>query len=145
METKNSTSPDSKATGNDSAFPTLQPPILHYDGGLTPKVVSQHTAGGLSKREYMATACLQGILANPDCDGTVGEVVEVATNHADTLLARLSAPSPAAGVNDEMMLALRAFIDLCDRGMLMPSVDGYEQPIASAFAAANAALAKASP
>jgi hypothetical protein len=61
---------DPKTNGAMSAFPK-----------------DQHSAEGLTIREYMATHLLAGFLANPD---EVGNVVTRAVEFADSLLAELA-------------------------------------------------------
>jgi len=51
---------------------------------------------GLTKREYFAGLCLQGLMANPDTamiTALESELAAHAVNHADALLAELEKPS----------------------------------------------------
>lgn len=45
---------------------------------------------GLSKREYIATQCLAGLLGDPDKIGTYPEIAVQAVECADALLAELA-------------------------------------------------------
>ena len=45
---------------------------------------------GMSKREVIATAAMQGIIANPERGGTYAETADDAVDYADALLSALS-------------------------------------------------------
>lgn len=49
-----------------------------------------HDIGGLTKREYFAAMAMQGLLADPRCDGTVERITARAVDAADALIAELN-------------------------------------------------------
>jgi hypothetical protein len=59
-----------------------------------------YTAGGLTKREFIAAMAMQGLLANSDLvnGSTTNLIADWAVDHADALIERLNA-DPAEGVN----------------------------------------------
>lgn len=76
------------------AFPGLE--IVEYGSG--PR---EHQHTGLTKREYFATAALQGITANPNFFGSLFQqnplaASDFAVECADAIIARLSMPQVAA-------------------------------------------------
>lgn len=47
-------------------------------------------SGGLTQREYIATACLQGLMTDPEFISASDEAARVAVNFADALLLELA-------------------------------------------------------
>lgn len=56
-----------------------------------PQTSEVSLGSGLSKLEYYASAAMQGILANTDCDWTPDVTASVAVDHAEALLSELQA------------------------------------------------------
>jgi len=56
---------------------------------------SLYAEQGLTKREYIAAVCLQGILGDPQCDAGPGTAANLAIKYADALLAALTPTSEA--------------------------------------------------
>jgi hypothetical protein len=89
-----------KATAKDGGqvFPALLP-SLQYSEDAPPKLLGYYTAGGLTKREYIAAAALQGILAD-DSSADYGYAAKQAVDHADALLRTLATPAPSPKADD---------------------------------------------
>jgi len=58
------------------------------------------------RRERIATACLAGFAANPECSGKSEDYADVAVQHADALIARLGLAWRWIHAADEAGLAL---------------------------------------
>lgn len=86
---------------------------------LAPPEVAQN---GLTKREAFAMAAMQGLLAADwhgngagiNGDEQAKRIATESVRLADAHLAALSAPSPAAGVNAELVEALQRLIEAAD-------------------------------
>lgn len=72
--------------GDESAFPWV---IQHPSG-------DHNWATGLTKRELVAMAAMQGVLAAPDCPPSNERIAAFAVRCADALLAELDKPAKSA-------------------------------------------------